>query len=149
MVVFHNRYMVLEMVAKHGLRLADVKITHNDVVSAIHESLLVNFGEYGLAASLPSLSVKYVNGGTGICVIRSSRKQYRMVWAAITFITEIRKLPLFFNLLDLSGSTSACRRAALQCDLEKLRLLKLDAHTLSAEQLEYAESMQSRLTSLD
>ena len=56
MVVFHNRYMVLEMVAKHGLRLADVKITHNDVVSAIHESLLVNFGEYGLAASLPSLS---------------------------------------------------------------------------------------------
>ena len=38
-----------------------------------------------------------------MCVVRSSRKQYRMVWAAITFITEIRKLPLFFNLLDLSG----------------------------------------------
>jgi RNase P/RNase MRP subunit POP5 len=55
MVVFHNRYMVLEMVASHGLRLADVKITHNDVVTAIHESLLANFGEYGLAACLPSL----------------------------------------------------------------------------------------------
>lgn len=48
-------------------------------------------------------AVKYVNGGTGVCVIRSSRKQYRMIWAAITFITEIRNLPLSFNLLDLSG----------------------------------------------
>jgi ribonuclease P/MRP protein subunit POP5 len=149
MVVFHNRYMVLEMVASHGLRLADVKITHNDVVTAIHESLLANFGEYGLAACLPSLQVKYVNGGTGVCVVRSSRKHYRMVWAAITFITEIRKLPLFFNLLDLSGSASACRRTAHQCDSEKLRLLKLDTHTLLAEQLEYAESMQSRLAALD
>lgn len=55
MVVFKNRYMVLEMVPGLGLRLADVKINHNDVVSAIHESLLVNFGEHGLATSLPSL----------------------------------------------------------------------------------------------
>lgn len=55
MVVFKNRYMVLEMVVGHGLRLADVKITQNDVASAIQESLLVNFGEYGLASSLPSL----------------------------------------------------------------------------------------------
>lgn len=149
MVVFKNRYMVLEMVVGHGLRLADVKITQNDVASAIQESLLVNFGEYGLASSLPSLQVKYVNGGTGICVVRTSRKQYRTIWAAITFVTEIRKLPLVFNLLDLSGSTSACRRAAQQCDSEKLRLLKLDKHTLSAEQLEYAELMQSRLSSID
>lgn len=149
MVVFKNRYMVLEMVPSHDLRLADVKISHSDVVSSIHESLLTNFGEYGLASSLPSLQVKYVNGGTGVCVIRSSRKLYRMIWAAITFITEVRNVPLCFNLLDLSGSTSACRRAAIQCDSEKLRLLKLDKRTLSVEQLEHAESMQSRLASLD
>jgi len=55
MVVFQKRFMVLEMVPGHGLRLADVKIGQSDVVSAIHESLLTNFGEHGLAASLPSL----------------------------------------------------------------------------------------------
>jgi ribonuclease P/MRP protein subunit POP5 len=149
MVVLKNRYMVVEMVTLDDLKLADVKIGHSDVVSAIHESLLTNFGEFGLAASLPSLQVKYVNGGTGVCVIRSSRKQYRTVWAAMTFVTGIRELPLRFNLLDLSGSTDACRRAALQCDSEKLRLLKIDENSLSVEQLEHAESMQNKLASLD
>ena len=51
-------------------------------------------------------AVKYVNGGTGICVIRCSRDQYRVVWAAITFITEMRSMPLFLNLLHLSGKQS-------------------------------------------
>lgn len=51
-------------------------------------------------------AVKYVNGGTGICVIRCSRDQYRVVWAAITFITEMRSMPLFLNLLHLSGKRS-------------------------------------------
>lgn len=55
MVVLKNRYMVVEMVTLDDLKLADVKIGHSDVVSAIHESLLTNFGEFGLAASLPSL----------------------------------------------------------------------------------------------
>jgi hypothetical protein len=59
--------------------------------------------EFGSDWNFWICAVKYVNGGTGVCVVRSSRKHYRMVWAAITFITEIRKLPLFFNLLDLSG----------------------------------------------
>ena len=49
-------------------------------------------------------AVKYVNGGTSVCVIRCSRDQYRVVRAAIAFITKIRSMPLFLNLLHICGN---------------------------------------------
>lgn len=67
-------------------------------------------------------AVKYVNGGTGICVVRSSRKQYRTIWAAITFVTEIRKLPLVFNLLDLSGETPNKIAPPLSCKMRYVEI---------------------------
>ncbi len=49
------------------------------------------------------MAVKYVNGATGLCVVRCSREQYRTIWASITFITHLHNVPVLFNLLNLSG----------------------------------------------
>lgn len=53
--------------------------------------------------------------------------------------------------MGVAGSISACRRAALEYDKEKLTLLKLGTAgtLLSHEQLQMAESMQTRLALLD
>lgn len=47
--------------------------------------------------------VKYVNPITKVCIFRTSRGDYQMVWAAITMVKSIGSCPVVFNLLDLSG----------------------------------------------
>jgi ribonuclease P/MRP protein subunit POP5 len=47
--------------------------------------------------------VKYVNPLTKLCVIRVSREDHQKVWAAITMVRSIGKIPVSFNLLDVSG----------------------------------------------
>ena len=47
--------------------------------------------------------MKYVNPLTKLCVIRVSREDHQKVWAAITMVRSIGKIPESFNLLDVSG----------------------------------------------
>ncbi|KAM7276904.1 hypothetical protein ACFE04_018770 [Oxalis oulophora] len=100
-------------------------ITQLNISKAIKDSILFNFGECGLASSLTSFQVKYVNPTTKVCVIRASREDHQKVWSAITMVRTIGNCPVIFNLLDLSGSIRACRSAALKCDETKFEQYKL------------------------
>lgn len=102
-----------------------VIITPYNVTKAIKESILVNFGECGLASSLGSFQVKYVNEITRLCIIRASREDHQKVWSAITMVRSIADCPVIFNLLDLSGSIKACKKTALKCDEVKFEQYKL------------------------
>lgn len=128
MVGFKNRYMVMEVFLNPNRDKGgndSVIITQFNVSKAIRDSILVNFGECGLASSLGSFQVKYVNPITNVCIIRASREEYQKVWAAITMVTNIGNYPVMFNLLDLSGSIRACRNAALKCEESKFEQFKL------------------------
>ncbi|XAR52130.1 Ribonuclease P [Bertholletia excelsa] len=130
MVGFKNRYMVMEVFLDPNRELAvddPIIITQFNVSKAIKDSLLQNFGECGLASSIGSLQVKYVNPITKLCIIRASREEYQKVWSAITMIRSIGTCPVLFNLLDLSGSIKACKNAALRCDELKFEHYKLVA----------------------
>ncbi|CAN1248280.1 Probable ribonuclease P/MRP protein subunit POP5 [Linum perenne] len=100
MVSFKNRYMVMEVFLDPN---RDIKgndpiiITQFNLLKAIKDSILLNFGECGLASSLGSLQVKYVNPITKICIIRVSR------------------------------NVRACKVAALKCDEKKFEHYKLKA----------------------
>ncbi|KAI5068953.1 hypothetical protein GOP47_0015254 [Adiantum capillus-veneris] len=102
MVALKNRYLVMEVFCEGEGPV----LSQSSIANAIRDSILHNFGELGLAASLPSLQVKYVNPATKLCVIRCSRAEYEKIWCAITFITNINNCPLFFNLLDLSDAVA-------------------------------------------
>ncbi|CAK7324313.1 unnamed protein product [Dovyalis caffra] len=104
-----------------------IKITKYNLSKAVKDSILVNFGECGLASSLGSFQVKYVNPNTKLCIIRTSREEYQKVWSAITMVRSIANCPVLFNLLDLSGSIRACKAAALKCDEKKFEQYKLAA----------------------
>ncbi|XP_068635538.1 probable ribonuclease P/MRP protein subunit POP5 [Aristolochia californica] len=128
MVAFKNRYMVMEVYLDPNNDLGKddpIIITQYNVSKAIKDSILTNFGECGLASSLGSLQVKYVNPITKICIIRTSRADYQQVWAAITMVRSIGNCSVLFNLLDLSGSIRACRDAALRCDEAKFEQYKV------------------------
>ncbi|XP_021858711.1 probable ribonuclease P/MRP protein subunit POP5 isoform X3 [Spinacia oleracea] len=128
MVGFKNRYMVLEIFLdpNKDLMVDDpVIVTQFNVSKAIKDSILVNFGECGLASSLGSFQVKYVNPITKLCMVRTSREDYQKVWCAITMVSSIGNCPALFNLLDLSGSIKACRKATLSCEEAKFEQYKL------------------------
>ncbi|KAG5052699.1 hypothetical protein AAZX31_02G207100 [Glycine max] len=128
MVGFRNRYMVMEVFLNPNRDKGgddSVIVTQFNVSKAVRDSILVNFGECGLASSLGSFQVKYVNPITNVCIIRASREQYQKVWSAITMVTNIGNCPVMFNLLDLSGSIRACKNAALKCEESKFEQYKL------------------------
>jgi RNase P/RNase MRP subunit POP5 len=66
MVLFRSRYLVLEIVSL-GHTLDDSLLTTAVLSSAIHDSLLTNFGEHGLASSLPSLQGERFCYKRGLC----------------------------------------------------------------------------------
>ncbi|OVA06130.1 Ribonuclease P/MRP protein subunit [Macleaya cordata] len=128
MVGFRNRYMVMEVFLDPNKDLArddPIIISQFNVSKAIKDSILINFGECGLAASLGSFQVKYVNPITKLCIIRAAREEYQKVWSSITMIRSIGNCPVIFNLLDLSGSIKACKSAALKHDEAKFEQYKL------------------------
>ncbi|CAL9130633.1 unnamed protein product [Musa acuminata var. zebrina] len=107
MVQFKNRYMVMEIFIDGERELVggDPKkiLSSNNVSRTIKDSIRLNFGECGLALSLGSFPVKYLNAMTKICIIRTSHVDHQKVWSAITTIRSIGNCPAMFNLLDLSG----------------------------------------------
>lgn len=99
-------------------------LSQHNISKAIKDSILVNFGECGLASSLGSLQVKYVNPLTKVCIIRASRDEHQKVWAAITMVRSLGNCPVVFNLLDLSGNIKACKSAALKIEGSKFEHFK-------------------------
>ncbi|CAD6232598.1 unnamed protein product [Miscanthus lutarioriparius] len=61
-------------------------------------------GNWGQGATNTSSirSVKYVNPVTKLCIVRVSREDHQKVWAAMTMVRCIGKIPVSFNLLDMS-----------------------------------------------
>lgn len=128
MVGFKNRYMVMEVFLDPNKDVAadePIILTQLNVSKAITDSILSNFGECGLASSIHSFQVKYVNPVSKLCIIRASRDEHQKVWAAISMVKRIGNCPVTFNLLNLSGSIRACKSAALKCDQMKFEQRKL------------------------
>ncbi|XP_027112008.1 probable ribonuclease P/MRP protein subunit POP5 [Coffea arabica] len=138
MVGFKNRYLVMEVFLDPNKDLAadePIIITQFNLSKAIKDSILTNFGECGLASSLNSFQVKYVNPITKLCIIRASREDHQKVWAAIAMVRSIGNCPVTFSLLDISGSINACKKAALKCDELKFEQYKLMAQVQTTDDI--------------
>ncbi|KAF5741702.1 Ribonuclease P family protein / Rpp14 family protein isoform 1 [Tripterygium wilfordii] len=153
MVGFKNRYLVMEVFLDPNRDLAlddPIVLTERNVSKAISESIMVNFGECGLASSLGSFQVKYVNHITKVCIIRASREDYQKVWSAVILVRSIGNCPVLFNLLDLSGSIKTCRNAALKCDEMKFEQYKLVVGgRLSADDTQKMENYLQKIKLLE
>ena len=57
----------------------------------IKENVSELFGDYGAGMIAGSLQIKYCSAATSTAIIRVARAHYRMVWAALTFVTSLPK----------------------------------------------------------
>ncbi|ESR54537.1 hypothetical protein CICLE_v10023849mg, partial [Citrus x clementina] len=103
---FKNRYMIVEVFLDPNKELPmddPIILTQFNELKAIRDNILVNFSECGLASSLRSFQVKYVNPITKLCIIKTSMKDFQKVWSTITMVRSIGNCLVLFNALDLSG----------------------------------------------
>jgi RNase P/RNase MRP subunit POP5 len=105
----------------------------------------LNFGDFGLAivnltlqglrrtefwihhslfSDFFSSKVKYFNDVTNMCILRSPREQFRMVWAALTFITKIENEPLLLRVIHVGGTLRSCQTHAIKFDRKMLHVMK-------------------------
>ncbi|KAK4793314.1 hypothetical protein SAY86_023749 [Trapa natans] len=153
MVGFKNRYMVMEIFLDPNRELGvddPIVLTQHNVSQTIKDSILANFGECGLASSLGSFQVKYVNPITKVCIIRVSREEHQKVWSAVTLVRSIGNCPVLFNLLDLSGSIKACKKAAMKCEESKFEQYKIVVGSgLSAATVQHMHNCQEKVKLLE
>ncbi|GJN27913.1 hypothetical protein PR202_gb15977 [Eleusine coracana subsp. coracana] len=137
MVHFKNRYLVMEVFIDAARGEGDpVILTQSNIIKVIRDSIKINFGECGLAASVGSL--------------QASREDHQKGWAAITMVRSIGKIPVSFNLLDVSGTIRACKEAALECDEAKFEQYKLAAgDSISPEIIRSVQSCFDRIRGLE
>ncbi|KAG9545407.1 hypothetical protein KCU77_g17068, partial [Aureobasidium melanogenum] len=55
----------------------------------IRDGVAELFGDYGSGMIASSLVVKYLSPATSTAIIRVSRAHYRLVWAALSFVTRL------------------------------------------------------------
>ncbi|KAI4151682.1 MAG: hypothetical protein LQ341_000857 [Variospora aurantia] len=68
-------------------------LTPQILARAIRDQILYMYGDYGLGITSTGLNVKYLSPATSTAIIRCSRANYQLVWAALTFLTHIPQLP--------------------------------------------------------
>lgn len=134
---FKNRYLLTEAISQKHL-------SRDQVLNAVRQSIELNFGLFGRSAVYNSLQLKQLTEGkkqrkggdtkeaaaksdtalpvTGLCIVRSGRDHFRMVWAAMTFITHLdNREPVMLRVIHVGGSIRSCQIAAVKYNRELLR----------------------------
>jgi ribonuclease P/MRP protein subunit POP5 len=135
------------------------------LVSIVRESLAVNFGQVGWAEASGSLQgehmklflgsyisitnnelflfsvkkVKYLSPHTQLAIIRTSRTSHQLVWAALTFIRQIKGVDCSVRMVHVGGTIRKTQQAAVKFDRE---LILARSSTLAGQ---LASSSFSRL----
>ena len=55
----------------------------------IREQVSLLYGDYGLGLVSSSLKILYLSPATSTAIVRVARDHYRLVWAALAFITQV------------------------------------------------------------
>ncbi|KAL8801595.1 MAG: hypothetical protein Q9223_006932 [Gallowayella weberi] len=63
------------------------------LAKAIRDQILLMYGDYGSGITSTGLLVKYLSPATSTAIVRCSRANYQIVWAALTFMTHLPRLP--------------------------------------------------------
>jgi len=128
MVRFKNRYLLCEIFWEDGK--IDESLLTTTIVAILKASLELNFGEFACGTQIQTMQIKYFNPLTNIFIIRATRTHFRMVWGAITFITNIDGRAASIRVIHVGGSIKSCQKAAVQHDENLLALLRDKAQQL-------------------
>ena len=95
--------------------------TPRSLLDAVKEAILSLHGDYGLASIQHSLNIKYLNAVTRVFILRCPRDHHKAVWAALTTITSLKKVPCASHVLHVGGTIRSCQRALVKHNQLKLK----------------------------
>ena len=84
-------------------------LTPQLLLRSLKDSISTHYGAYGLGLTAPSLAIKYLSPLTATVIVRVARKYVRIVWGALTFLTEL-DIPL--HPIGSGPSSKAASRVA-------------------------------------
>ncbi|KAJ3015978.1 hypothetical protein HKX48_004277 [Thoreauomyces humboldtii] len=120
MVRIKNRWLLirvhLEPSRDSPAATIDTSLTSKSIYHLLKDSLQLNFGDYGAGISASSIGVKYFSPFTHTGIIRCSRDQYQMIWAALTFVTKCKGTPCVIRVLHNSGTIKKIQEETVACD---------------------------------
>ncbi|KAL7270906.1 RNA-binding protein pop5 [Rhizina undulata] len=94
---------------------SEASLNAGDISRLVRESIALNFGDWG-AGVTGNLSVKYFSPTTSTGIIRVSREHFRVLWASLTFIREIRNRPAVVRVVRVSGTIKKAEMEAIKRD---------------------------------
>lgn len=80
------------------------------LVGALRASIGIHFGDVGAGLTAPSLKLIYFSPTTSTAIVRCPRQHFRIVWAALTYITAIQAehrgplIPCVVQVVRVSGT---------------------------------------------
>ncbi|XDG09274.1 hypothetical protein ABKA04_008889 [Annulohypoxylon sp. FPYF3050] len=131
MVRIKERYLLVKILYPNELGsrpdLPDVVVINQPTTDQLNQAALLRgiraevanlFGDYGSGAMEGgSLGLKYFSHATSTFILRISRSSYRLVWAALTFMTSIpikNGKPCVFRVIHVSGTMRKVEEEAVR-----------------------------------
>lgn len=131
MVRIKERYLLVKILYPNELGsrpdLPDVVVINQPTTDQLNQAALLRgirtevanlFGDYGSGAMEGgSLGLKYFSHATSTFILRISRSSYRLVWAALTFMTSIpikNGKPCVFRVVHVSGTMRKVEEEAVR-----------------------------------
>ncbi|EON61013.1 hypothetical protein W97_00223 [Coniosporium apollinis CBS 100218] len=93
------------------------KLTPQLLLRLIRDGVAELFGDYGAGMIGGSLQVKYLSPPTSTAIIRVTRSHYRLVWAALSFVTKLPKpldTPCVIHVMRVSGTIRKAEEEAIR-----------------------------------
>ncbi|KAI8591020.1 hypothetical protein BDZ88DRAFT_76708 [Geranomyces variabilis] len=126
MVRFKNRFLLFRLhysddppagpASSRYAAVIDPVIHGGNISSAVKESILLNFGDYGAGIAATSTAVKYFSPWTNTGVLRCARDHYELVWAALTFVTQLKGKSCTFRVVHVGGTIKSVQQETLDLD---------------------------------
>ncbi|RVD84930.1 uncharacterized protein DFL_003266 [Arthrobotrys flagrans] len=101
-------------------------LTRTSLASIIRSSISSNFGDWGIG-QCGGFAVKYFSPATSTGILRITRDNYRILWAALTYTRELCGQPAVIKVVRVSGTIRKAELEAVKLAEEAIRRVKREA----------------------
>ena len=114
---FKRRYFCVEILFNDEIKSSDKilvhKLKHTNLSNVINKSIEKFFGDYGVAAMMPSFSVIYYNSTTNVAILRTARDLQKKFHTLLALIQRLDDWKVTLSVIHVSGSIKKCKKFLL------------------------------------
>ncbi|KXT07916.1 hypothetical protein AC579_3248 [Pseudocercospora musae] len=111
------------------------------IVRLVRNGVAELFGDYGAGVVSGSVKIIYCSSATSTAIIRVARAHYRLVWAALCFVTRLPKpidQPCVIHVLRVSGTIKKAEEEAIR--RARLTILRASKATINGNPIAGADA---------